>query len=140
MNPRIRIVSRLIEDESLSKLRKAGADEVVSANQIGGLRMASAMIRPRVVSFLDSMLRDPKHVLRVEEAEVLQDSPVVGKTLGDLDLTERLGLVVIAKRHGSEGDYAYNPRASSRLDPGDVLIVCGDPTQVEGLRQVLAKG
>ncbi len=102
--------------------------------------MASAMIRPRVVSFLDSMLRDPKHVLRVEEAEVVQDSPVVGKTLGDLDLTERLGLVVIAKRHGSEGEYEYNPRASSLLDPGDVLIVCGDPAQVEGLRQVLAKG
>ena len=140
MNPKIRIVSRLIEDESLSKLQKAGADELVSANQIGGLRMASAMIRPRVVSFLDSMLRDPKHVLRVEEAEVLQDSPVVGKTLGDLDLIKRVGLVVIAKRHGSEGEYEYNPRASSRLGPGDVLIVCGDLAQVEGLRQVLAKG
>lgn len=140
MNPRIRIVSRLIEDESLSKLRKAGADELVSANQIGGLRMASAMIRPRVVSFLDSMLRDPKHVLRVEEAEIVQDSPVVGKTLGDLDLINRVGLVVIAKRRDSDGEHEYNPRASSRLDPGDVLIVCGDPAQMESLRQILAKG
>lgn len=140
LNPNIRIVSRLIEDESLPKLRKAGADAVVSSNHIGGLRMVSEMIRPRVVSFLDSMLRDPRRVLRVEEAEVVSGSPVVGKTLRELDLINRVGLVVIAKRHGPDGDFEYNPRPSSPLDAGDFLIVCGEPRQVEALREVLAKG
>jgi voltage-gated potassium channel len=140
LNPKLRIVSRAVEDESLPKLRKAGADAVVSANQMGGLRMASEMIRPQVVSFLDVMLRDPLGVLRVEQAEVAEGSPVVGKTLGELNLPNRVGLVVIAKRRGSDGGFVYNPKASSRLEVGDILIVCGDPGQVEVLREVLANG
>jgi voltage-gated potassium channel len=140
LNPTFRIVSRVIADESHAKLRKAGADAVVSSNQIGGLRLASELIRPHVVSFLDTMLRDPKRVLRLEEAEVVQGSPAVGKTLAELDLANRLGLVVIAKRHGPEGNYEYNPKGSSRLEAGDFLIVCGEPEQVEALREVLAKG
>lgn len=140
LNPKLRIVSRAVEDESFPKLRKAGADSVVSANQIGGLRMVSEMIRPRVVSFLDSMLRDPSRVLRVEEAEVADGSPVAGKTLADLDLHNRVGLVVIAQRRGRQGDFVYNPKPSSRLETGDVLIVCAEPTQVEALREILAKG
>ncbi|MBI2561910.1 MAG: potassium channel protein [candidate division NC10 bacterium] len=140
LNPKLRIVSRAIQDDSDPKLRKAGADAVVSANQIGGLRLVSEMIRPQVVSFLDSMLRDPHRVLRVEEAEVVPGSPVVGKTLGALDLINRVGLVVIAKRHGPEGDYEYNPKGSSRLEVGDFLIVCGGPGQIDALREVLARG
>jgi voltage-gated potassium channel len=140
LNPTLRIVTRAVEDDSYQKLRKAGADSVVSSNQIGGLRLASEMIRPKVVSFLDTMLRDSERVVRVEEAEVGPDSPVVGKTLGDLDLINRVGLVVVAKRRGLDGSYEYNPKASSRLDAGDLLIVCCEPGQVEALRELLARG
>jgi uncharacterized protein with PhoU and TrkA domain len=60
--------------------------------------------------------------------------------LGDLDLVNRVGLVVIAKRQGAGGEYEYNPKASSRLKAGDFLIVCGEAGQVEALRGVLARG
>jgi len=140
LNPTLRIVSRVIEDDSHAKLRKAGADAVVSSNQIGGLRLASELIRPHVVSFLDTMLRDPHRVLRIEEAEVMQGSPVVGKTLDELDLVSRVGLVVMAKRRGAKGEFVYNPKASTPLDAGDFLIVCGEPAQLETLRDILAKG
>ena len=140
LNPTLRIVSRVIGDDSHAKLRKAGADAVVSSNQIGGLRLASELIRPHVVSFLDTMLRDPHRVLRIEEAEVLPGAPVVGKTLDELDLVSRVGLVIIAKRRGPTGEFVYNPRASTPLDAGDFLIVCGELSQVETLRDILAKG
>ncbi len=140
LNPALRIVSRANQADSHQKLQKAGADAVVSDNQIGGLRMASEMIRPQVVSFLDGMLRGPQRGLRFEQAEVTAGSPVIGRTLADLDLHNRVGLVIIAKRRGPEGDYLYNPKASSRLEAGDVLIVCGEPPQLEALRDVLAKG
>lgn len=140
LNPTLRIVSRVIEDDSHAKLRKAGADAVVSSNQIGGLRLASELIRPHVVSFLDTMLRDHHRILRIEEAEVMPGSPVVGKTLGELDLVSRVGLVVIAKRRGAKGEFVYNPKASTPLDAGDFLIVCGEPAQLETLRHILAKG
>ena len=140
LNPTLRIVSRVIGDDSHAKLRKAGADAVVSSNQIGGLRLASELIRPHVVSFLDTMLRDPHRVLRIEEAEVLPGAPVVGKTLDELDLVSRVGLVIIAKRRGPTGEFVYNPRASTPLDAGDFLIVCGELSQVETLRNILAQG
>jgi len=140
LNGALRIVTRATEVDSHPKLRKAGSDAVVSANQIGGLRMASAMIRPQVVSFLDSMLRDPSQALRVGEAEVIAGSPAIGKTLGELDLINRVGLVVIAKRRGPDGGYEYNPKGSSVLHTGDVVIVCGEPGQIETLREVLARG
>jgi voltage-gated potassium channel len=140
LHPTVRIVTRAIEDESHPKLRKAGADAVVSSNQIGGLRMASEMIRPQVVSFLDTMLRNSERVLRVEEAEVVSGSPVVGKTLAELDLINRVGLVVIARRQGPDGEYEYNPKPSSVLRVGDFLIVCGEPGQLDALRAVLVKG
>src|SRR5262249_31534372 len=57
LNPKLRIVGRVIEEKNAEKLRKAGADEVVSTNAIGGLRIASVMLRPAVVTFLDEMLR-----------------------------------------------------------------------------------
>ncbi len=140
LNPRLRIVTRAIEDESHTKLRKAGADAVISSNRIGGLRMASEMIRPHAVSFLDSMIRDPRRVHRVEEAEVPPTSPVIGKTLAQLDLINRVGLVVLARRVAPQGDYEYNPKPSSTLAAGDFLIVCGEPNQLEALRHVLARG
>jgi uncharacterized protein with PhoU and TrkA domain len=51
-----------------------------------------------------------------------------------------VGLLVIAQRQGPDGTFSYNPKASSRIGAGDVLIVCGEPAQVEGLRDILAKG
>ncbi len=137
LNPRLRIVTRCIAAESHAKLRRAGADAVVNANQIGGLRMASEMVRPHVVSFLDTMLRDPTQAVRVGEAQVPAGSPVSGKTLAELDLHNRVGLVIIARRQGPQAAYEYNPRGSSRLVEGDVLIVCGEPAQVEALQGFL---
>src|SRR6185295_8361606 len=53
LNPRIRIVARAVGDRVAERLRSAGADAVVSPALIGGMRMASELIRPSVVSFLD---------------------------------------------------------------------------------------
>lgn len=70
MNPAVRIVAMLVDPRHEGKLRRAGADSVVSPFLIGGMRMASEMIRPMVVTFLDTMLRDRDRNLRVEEVRV----------------------------------------------------------------------
>jgi voltage-gated potassium channel len=138
MNPRLRIVSRAIADESHEKLKKAGADAVVSANRIGGLRMASEMIRPHVVSFLDTMLRDSGGSIRFEEAEVPAGSSAVGRTLAELDLHNQVGLVVIAIRRRAGEGFLYNPAATMPIEAGDCLVVCGEPAQLERLRRLVA--
>lgn len=83
INPGIRVVARCHELRNTEKMRKAGADVVVSPDFTGGMRIASAMIRPVVVSFLDEMLRS-EHKLRFEEVAVPPD--FAPRALGDIGL------------------------------------------------------
>ncbi len=135
LNPDIRIVARLAEEENAAKLQRVGANGIVSPNAIGGLRMASLMIRPTVVNFLDDMLNIPGQTVRIEEVELDHDSLLVGNTLGEAEIGRRTGLLVVAIR-SSEGRYRVNPSSQTTLKGGDVLIVTGTPEQVSALRQL----
>ena len=133
LNPNLRIVARLNDETNAGKLRKAGADEVVSPNVIGGLRMASVMLRPAVVTFLDEMLRVPNQTLRVDEVHMEQFPHLTGKTLGEADIARRTGMLVMAVKSVTSG-YQFNPGASTRLQAGDILIVVGTREQIDRLR------
>jgi len=130
LNPDLRIVSRAIEDDSIPKLKRAGADSIVSANAIGGLRIASEMIRPKVVSFLDKMLRSQDASLRVDELNLCDGSSIIGKTLKDADVTDTTGLLIIATHNLKTGEYKYNPKSSYIFNMDDVLITIGTATQM----------
>ena len=138
-NPKARIVARGSELQILEKLRKAGADTVVSPNYIGGLRMVSELLRPQVVKFLDEMRRD-KAKVRIEEVDIPERSPLGGKTLGNSGIRSQVAdvLVLAVQVRGTDG-YRYNPGADFVLDAGMTLVVLGPLTQVEQLRQ-LARG
>ncbi len=137
LNPRLRIVSRGIEASIATKLERVGADSVVSPNLIGGMRMASEMIRPHVVEFLDLMLRDRGKNLRVEEVTIGTGSPVAGKSLAQADIPGIADVLVVAAKHSS-GDYHYNPKQDFMLHGGAVLIVLGMVDEVAKLRRVLS--
>lgn len=139
LNPNLRVVTRAIEDDAGSKLAKVGADAIVSTNHIGGLRMASEMVRPTVVSFLDVMLRDPQRVIRIEEARVEPESKLAGLTLRECQVKEKTGLLIIALKKAATGSYVYNPVADTLIEAQDWLIVCGSLDQMSKLRQ-LARG
>ena len=139
LNPGLRVVSRVVAEESRHKLFKAGADAVVSTNLIGGLRMASEMLRPHVVSFLDAMLREAGGTaVRVEEVEVPETSPWVGRTLEEAQIREKVGVVVFGLRQAATGRYVFNPAPAFRLSAGDVLVGCADRNQIESLRSLVA--
>lgn len=129
LNPKVRIVARCHEVRNIEKLKKVGADAVVSPDFTGGMRMASAMVRPKVVSFLDKMLRSELH-LRVEEVRVPAnfEKCTLGDVLGD---TENYILVAIQDATG----WHFNPARSSILEAGQDMIVMASP----GGRQQLEK-
>jgi len=100
---------------------------------IGGMRMASELVRPHVVSFLDMMLRDTNRNLRVEEVSVPPGSPLAGRTLREIDAHAKTNCLVMAARDPA-GQFAYNPPDATVIAGGAVLIVLGDPSSVRALR------
>ncbi len=136
LNPDLVVVARAYEEETMSKMYRAGADHVVSPNVSSAIRMASVMLRPSVLSFLDVATRSPDFSLRLEQAEVTERSKLAGTTLAEARIPQETGLIVIAlkKAAGRDGAFVFNPVADTRLEPGDQVIVLGQPKQVELLR------
>jgi voltage-gated potassium channel len=131
-NARVRLVARNAAVRSEDKLRKAGADAAVTTSRIGGLRLASEMIRPTVVSFLDRMLRD-KSARRVEEIAVPAGSPYAGRTLAESELRKIGNVLVLAVE--KDGDTLYDPLPDTRLEGGMTLVVMGAEEEVWKVRK-----
>lgn len=129
LNPSLRIVARVSDVEAEQKIRKVGADAVVSPDLIGGLRLASELIRPTVVSFLDIMLRDRDLNLRVDEVRLTEGSSGVGRKVAELNLHEYSNALLLALQD-SDGGWTYNPPGERRLEAGHVLVLLGSPTDV----------
>jgi voltage-gated potassium channel len=125
LNPALRIVARCGNTNNIEKLYKAGANAVVSPTAIGGLRMASEMIRPNTVSFLDTMLRDSKNNMRVEEAAV--PSKFVGEPLASLGLKKSPKALLLAIKDGD--DWVYNPPEEYSLKQGNILVFMTSPDE-----------
>jgi len=132
-NPRIRIVASCADSRFTDRLLRAGANSTVSPNRIGGLRLASEVLRPHVVSFLDLMLKEQTRTLRIEEIEI-GPSSWVEKKVGDLDLKLRFGLLVLAVKDAGGATYWANPPENLALRQGTVLIVMGDVAQIRKAR------
>lgn len=133
LNPSLRIVAKAIELRADDKMRRAGADAVVSPNVIGGLRMVAEMIRPKVVSFLDVMVRDKEKTLRIEEVPVPTGSHWCGKRVAELDLARHRLLLLAVKAPGEGAGYLYAPGPEHQLGGGETLIVLGEPDRVRQL-------
>jgi voltage-gated potassium channel len=136
-NQTIRIVSRCTDLKYSERMMKAGANSVVSPNHIGGLRLASEVLRPHVVGFLDLMLKEQSRTLRIEEIEVPTGSPWIGKTLGELGLRTKFNLLPMAVKHAPQASQSLwvNPPDSISMKEGLVIIVLGDMTDLKRARQ-----
>jgi voltage-gated potassium channel len=132
LNPQLRVICRCNDTKNTDKIKRAGADSVVALNYIGGLRMAAEMIRPHATDFIESLLRDREHPLRVEEVAVPEISPYVGKRIEDLELANMGNLLLLAIRK-DEGEWVYNPPATLVLEKDMRLIVLATPEE----RQIL---
>ncbi len=126
LNPGIKIAARYNNPATRHKFANAGASSLVSPNMIGGMRIASELVRPQTVSFLDTMLRNKQEAgTRVEEAEVAPNSPLAGKTL--LDLHRETGVTAIAVRTREKEEYRYNPDSRTKMTAGMTVIFIANP-------------
>ncbi|MBW1890180.1 MAG: potassium channel protein [Deltaproteobacteria bacterium] len=134
LNSRVRIISKVISKSLEPKMRRAGANSVVSPNYIGALRMASEMIRPAAVNFLDSMLRSSKGNLRIHQINVSDQSPLAGKTLMEGGLEQDHELLVLGVRYRNR-EMAFNPSPQLLLEKGMTLIVMGEVDNIARVRR-----
>jgi voltage-gated potassium channel len=121
LNPGVRVVARCHEVRNIDKLKRIGADAIVSPDFTGGMRIASSMLRPVVVGFLDEMLRTEEK-LRVEEIEIPAGSAPRALSVAAPASRE---YVVLAVRMA--GSWQFNPRSDFTLQPGNHLIVMATP-------------
>jgi len=135
LNPRLFIVARAGEEGAEARIQRAGADRVVSPYQHGGVRLAHVLMKPTVVDFLDFSLASGDVGLELEQVRVSTTSPLIGRSLGELDLRHRCGVGVVAVRRGET--LAPNPEAAFRLADGDVLVVLGTRDQIANFENVV---
>ena len=131
----IKIISRASESSSEGKLRRAGADNVIMPDKIGGSHMATLVTRPDVLEFIDHITG--KVNIRLEEIMINKLKEIYkGKTIRELEVRNRTGANIIGFKT-SEGEYIINPSPDTIMKPDSKLFVLGTSEEVEELTKVL---
>ena len=122
LNPKLRIIAIAKETSTQDKLLKAGADRVVCANTLGASRMAAVVLRPAVVDFVEMAGQGGE--IEMDQVKLSDASRLVGKSLKELELPQRVGVHVCAVQR-SGGEPLYQPSPDFVLAGGDVLVLIG---------------
>src|SRR5581483_4391559 len=120
---------------SEQKLLRAGANRVVSPYQIGGVRVAHAMLKPTVVDFIDLATKTGHIELQMEETRIGAHSPLAGCKLREsrLRIDLRIIIVAIKKKHG---EMMFNPDPDTVIQPGDILVAIGHKEHLRQLEEL----
>lgn len=136
INKNIRIISRASQETTYGKLKLAGANNVILPDMIGGDHMASLVVVPDLLEFIDNLSIVGQNNINIEEIEVekLYDTSTI-KTIKDLNLRHITGCSVIGFKD-VDGKYLVNPEADQKLVPKSKVIVLGRPEQIQKLNSI----
>jgi len=134
INKNINIISRASQETSYKKLKLAGANNVILPDKIGGDHMASLVVVPGLMEFIDNLSIVGKSNINIEEIAVEKLTKEI-KTIKDLDLRKKTGCSIIGYKD-ENGEYIVNPEADLDLAPNSKIIVLGRPEQIEVLNSV----
>ena len=134
MRPDLFIIARVESDDAEHKLRRAGADRVVSPYQIGASHMTQTALRPAVVDFFQLATSSGHMDLSMEQVHIAPQSPIAGKSIVDAGIRQKFGIIVVGiKRAGGVMD--FNPAPDTLIQPEDELVVLGKPDSVKALEE-----
>ncbi len=135
INKKLKIISRASQDTSYKKIRLAGADNVIMPDRIGGDHMASLVVVPDLIEFLDNLSIVGKRSINIEEIsfeDMFDDEKE--RTILTIDMRSRTGCTIIGYK-SPDGDYIVNPEADTYLRPGSKIVVLGRPEQINLLNK-----
>ncbi|MFY9607487.1 MAG: potassium channel protein [Blastocatellia bacterium] len=135
LNKTLMIVARANEEFAVDRLRKAGANKVVSPALTGSSRIAQMLLRPAVADFIELATMTERLELEIEQIQIEPGSPFIGRALRDTGIRSDLDVIVIAiKRH--DGDMIFNPAADTMIEEHDALVVIGSHDSVDALERM----
>ena len=137
LNPNLTIISRASEDNSDTKLKIAGANNVIMPDRVGGAHMASLVMKPDVVEFIDHLVGQEGDSVNMEEIS-FQNIPerLRHKTLRDLEIRNKSGANIIGFKTAA-GEYIINPDADTKIIPDAKIFVLGNAEQIIKLKEIL---
>ena len=134
MRPDLFIIARVESDDAEHKLRRAGADRVISPYQIGATQMVQTALRPAVVEFFHLATSSERLDLSMEQVHIKDDSPLANQTIVDAGIRQKFGVIVVGiKRAG--GGMDFNPPPDAIMRSGDELVVLGRTESVKALEK-----
>lgn len=136
LKPTLFIIARAGRIGSEKKLLQAGANHVVSPHQIGGYRMAQALLRPNVTEFIDFATHDPGAGMGMEEIPVRPNSKLMDVALVDSGIRKELDLIIVAIKK-ADGTMLFNPASHTTIQIGDTLIALGQRSSLIKLEELL---
>lgn len=140
MNPELRIISRSSNSQSDHKLKRAGADNVIMPDRLGGQQMAKLVAQPDVIEFLDNILLQSSKGVKLEEVSCHGLARCfIGKSIKELSVRNRSGANIIGLKN-DEGAYVYNPAPELVLKDNYHLFVLGSKEQIDSLKKLLLRG
>ncbi|MGB9613249.1 MAG: potassium channel family protein [Candidatus Margulisiibacteriota bacterium] len=136
LNPNLIIIARAGTIDTEEKLKKAGANRVISPYFIAGKRMAALATKPTAVEFLDTVLHSENVEMEMRELLVSEGCALAGKTLEEAEIRQRSGAYIAAIRKAG-GVFNLQPTAGSKMEAGDILVAIGTPHQLDLLERCL---
>lgn len=132
LRPDLFIIARIESEDAEPKLKRAGADRVLSPYQLGGVQMAATALRPAVVDFMRLATSSERLDLAAEQIEVKAGSRFVGASIRDANLRQDFGVIVVAIKRAA-GHMEFNPAPEAIIGANDQLVVLGHPDQLKAL-------
>jgi len=136
MNPNLFIVARASNIDTEAKMKRAGANRVMSPYFLAGNRMAAMAIKPVAVDFLDTVMKSENVELELEEYLIDGGgSKLIDKPLSDLQIKQKTGAMILAIKK-QNGKFNLQPGAKTVIAHGDVLVALGTSEQLKKLRHM----
>jgi voltage-gated potassium channel len=131
LNPSIRIHARSESEAGARRLKQAGADQVTAPFQMGGSRVATSILQPAVVDFLELALPIGAKAVSIEEVRIDPDSELAGMTIAEIEARSH-GCRVVAIQC-EEGETVPVPPTDRRVVGGDLVVALGEGEALAGL-------